>query len=111
MSVSLDFCKRWKTITNVRALQWGLAAINRRLPKSNETRIIICKKMFRLGISFGRNDLNLEGHFQMEYNSKTIKNYGIVEKVNVKPPEQISTDVSCQTVQDSPKTEPEVVSE
>ena len=33
----------------------------------------------------------------MEYNIKTIKNYGIAEKVNVKPPKQISTDVSCQT--------------
>ena len=53
------------------------------------------QKMFRLGISFGRNDLNLEGHLQMGYNSKTIKNYGIVEKVNLKPPEQISTGVSC----------------
>ena len=32
-------------------------------------------KMFKIGISFGRNDLNLEGHLQMGYNSKTIKNY------------------------------------
>ena len=31
--------------------------------------------MFRFGISFGRNDLNLEGHLQMGYNSKTVKNY------------------------------------
>ena len=38
------------------------------------------QKMFRLGISFGRNDLNLEGHLQMGYNSRTIKNYGQVEK-------------------------------
>ena len=37
------------------------------------------QKMFRLGISFGRNDLNLEGHLQMGYNSKTIKNYGPIE--------------------------------
>ena len=29
--------------------------------------------MFRIGIS--RNDLNVEGHLQMGYNSKTIKNY------------------------------------
>ena len=36
------------------------------------------QKMFRFGISFGRNDLNLEGHVQMGYNSKTIKNYGPV---------------------------------
>lgn len=38
------------------------------------------RKMFRLGVSFGRNDLNLEGHIQMGYNSKTIKNYGPSEK-------------------------------
>jgi hypothetical protein len=38
------------------------------------------QKMFRFGISFGRNDLNLEGHVQMGYNSKTIKNYGPLEK-------------------------------
>ena len=37
------------------------------------------QKMFRLGISFGRNDLNLEGHLQMVYNSKTIKSYKPVE--------------------------------
>jgi hypothetical protein len=38
------------------------------------------QKMFRFGISFGRNDLNLEGHLQMGYNSKTVKNYGPIEK-------------------------------
>ena len=38
------------------------------------------QKMFRFGVSFGRNDLNLEGHLQMGYNSKTIKNYGPIEK-------------------------------
>ena len=37
------------------------------------------QKMFRIGISVGRNDLNLEGHLQMGYNSKTIKNYKPVE--------------------------------
>ena len=31
------------------------------------------QKMFKFGVSFGRNDLNLEGHLQMGYNSKTIK--------------------------------------
>ena len=35
--------------------------------------------MFRFGISFGRNDLNLEGHLQMGYNSKTLKNYSSIE--------------------------------
>ena len=34
--------------------------------------------MFRFGVSLGRNDLNLEGHIQMGYTSKTIKNYGPV---------------------------------
>ena len=38
------------------------------------------QKMFRFGVSFGRNDLNLEGHLQMGYNSKTIKNYGPIDK-------------------------------
>ena len=38
------------------------------------------QKMFRLGVSFGHNDLNLEGRIQMGYNSKTIKNYGPSEK-------------------------------
>ena len=38
------------------------------------------QKMFKFGISFGRNDLNLEGHLQMGYNSKTIKNYGPIEE-------------------------------
>ena len=33
------------------------------------------QKMFRIGISIDRNDLNVEGHLQMGYNSKTIKNY------------------------------------
>ena len=37
------------------------------------------QKMFRFGVSFGRNDLNLEGHLQMGYNSKTIKNYGHID--------------------------------
>ena len=34
----------------------------------------------KFGIRFGRNDLNLEGHLQMGYNSKTIKNYGPIDK-------------------------------
>ena len=34
------------------------------------------QKMFRFGISFGRNDLNLQGHLQAGYTSETIKNYG-----------------------------------
>ena len=33
------------------------------------------QKMFRIGISMGRNNLSVEGHLQMGYSSKTIKNY------------------------------------
>ena len=36
--------------------------------------------MFRIGISVGRNDLNLEGHVQVGYCSKTVKNYNHIEK-------------------------------
>ena len=46
------------------------------------------QKMFRIGISVGRNDLNLEGHLQMGYSSKTIKNYTPIENA---PQENIST--------------------
>ena len=38
------------------------------------------QKMFRIGISAGRNDLNLEGHVQMGYRNKTVENYNPVEK-------------------------------
>ena len=38
------------------------------------------QKMFKFGVSFGRNDLNLEGHLQIGYNSRTIKNYGPIDK-------------------------------
>ena len=31
--------------------------------------------MLRIGIRVGRNDLNVEGHLQMGYSSKTIKTY------------------------------------
>jgi hypothetical protein len=32
-------------------------------------------KMFRISISVGRNGLNIEGHLQAGYSSKTVKNY------------------------------------
>jgi hypothetical protein len=35
--------------------------------------------MFRIGMSAGRNDLDLEGHVQVGYCSKTIKNYESTE--------------------------------
>ena len=38
--------------------------------------------MFRIGICVVRNDLNLEGHVQMEYCSKTVKNYNPAEKTH-----------------------------
>ena len=37
------------------------------------------QKKFRIGISVGCNDLNLEGHLQMGYSDKTIKNYTPIE--------------------------------
>ncbi len=49
------------------------------------------QKMFRLGISFGRNDLNLEAHLQMGYNSKTIKNYKTVENMDALEPNDSET--------------------
>ena len=51
------------------------------------------QKMFKFGISFGRNDLNLEGHLQMGYNSKTIKNYGLIDK-QLNPPETTTSAVA-----------------
>ena len=46
------------------------------LDKNQSMFIRSCQqKMFKIGISFGWNDLNLEGHLQMGYNSKTIKYY------------------------------------
>jgi hypothetical protein len=36
--------------------------------------------MFRIGISAGQNYLNFEGHVQVGYRSKTVKNYNPVEK-------------------------------
>ena len=38
------------------------------------------QKMLKIGISVGRNDLNLEGHFQVGYHGKTVKNYKPVEE-------------------------------
>ena len=52
-------------------------------PKSNKNHNR--QKMFRLGVSIGRNELNVEGHLQMGYCSKTIKNYSKPEEI---PPVQ-----------------------
>ena len=51
------------------------------------------QKMFRFGVSFGRNDLNLEGHLQMGYHSKTIKSYGCIENRT----DALKGDVSFET--------------
>ena len=59
------------------------------------------QKMLKFGIRFGRNDLNLEGHLQMGYNSKTIKNYGPIDK-QLNPPE---TTTSAVTEPDEQLTE------
>ena len=56
------------------------------------------QKLFTFGVSFGCNDINLEGHSQMGYNSKTI------EKVDLKSSKNIYFNVPCQTT-------PEVVKE
>ena len=49
------------------------------------------QKMFRIGISIGRNDLNVEGHLQMGYNSKTIKNYNKPVETQPVPTQLIET--------------------
>ena len=51
------------------------------------------QKMFRFGVSFGRSDLSLEGHLQMGYHSKTIKNYGCIENRT----DVLKGDVSSET--------------
>ena len=40
------------------------------------------QKMFRIGISVGRNYLIVEGHLQAGYSSKTIKNYKPIENAS-----------------------------
>lgn len=37
------------------------------------------QKMFRVGISVGRNELSLEGYLQMGFFTKTIENYSLIE--------------------------------
>ena len=52
------------------------------------------QKMFKIGVSFGRNGLTVEGHLQMGYDSKTIKNYICIETTNTLLPanEQVEND-------------------
>ena len=57
--------------SGTRDVNMGHSASKNQKMKKNHNR----QKMFRTDISLGRNDLNVEGHLQMGYNSKTIKNY------------------------------------
>ena len=36
------------------------------------------QKMCKIGLSLGRNDIKVEGNFQLGYHSKTDKKYGVV---------------------------------
>ena len=64
------------------------------------------QKMFRIGISIGRNDLNVEGHLQMGYNSKTIKNYH--KPVETQPvPTQLIETQPVQSREEPPNGEEE----
>jgi hypothetical protein len=56
------------------------------------------QKMFRIGISVGRNDLNVEGHLQAGYSSKTIKNYKPIENASTNDEHYIQND-SIQNVE------------
>jgi hypothetical protein len=51
------------------------ASKNSRINKNHNN-----QKMFRFGMSAGRNDFNLEGHVQVGYCSKTVKNYSPIER-------------------------------
>ena len=47
------------------------------------------QKIFKVGLSFGRNDLKIEGNFQAGYHSKIDKKYvavdGICEPLSILP--------------------------
>ena len=62
--------------------------------------------MFRIGISMGRNDLSVEGHLQMGYSSKTVKNYN--KPVGTQPVEtQLAETRPVQTQEEPPNAEEE----
>ena len=64
--------------------------------------------MFGIGISVGRNDLNVEGHLQMGYNSKTIKNYDKpIETEPVKTKLVGTQPVQTQVTQEEPPNDEE----
>ena len=43
------------------------------------------QKLCKIGLGVGRNELKLEGNFQLGYHSKTYKKYQPVEPVDGKP--------------------------
>ena len=49
------------------------------------------QKMFKIGLSVGCNDLYLQGHFQVGYYGKSIKNYKPIE--NDSPPDEVQEPV------------------
>ena len=82
--------------------RYGQLISKRESPKINKNHHR--QKIFRLGISFGRNDLNLEGHLQMGYNSKTIKNYKTVENMDALEPNDSETNKIVQNDSNSSET-------
>ena len=64
------------------------------------------QKMFRIGISIGRNDLNVEGHLQMGYSSKTIKNYSKPVETQFVQTQLVETQ-PVQTQEEPPNAEEE----
>ena len=64
------------------------------------------QKMFRIGKSIGRNDLNVEGHLQMGYSSKTIKNYSKPVETQFVQTQLVETQ-PVQTQEEPPNAEEE----
>ena len=62
----------------------GCKGSKRKLNKKGEK-----QKLCKIGLGVGRNDLKLEGNFQLGYQSKIYKKYEPVETVDAKPLESI----------------------
>ena len=58
----------------------GCRGSKRKLNKEGEK-----QKLCKIGLAVGRNDLKLEGNFQLGYHSKTYKKYQPAEPVDGKP--------------------------
>ena len=63
----------------------GCKGSKRKLNKEGEK-----QKLCKIGLSVGRNDLKLEGNFQLGYHSKIYKKY---ETVDGKPPDKPLTPI------------------